>query len=141
MDAEEGFFGLRGGAVDCHGDGWVVVFKADELVAPEHSARCVSMRGVDCFLLEGEIGRDKTYLGPMWPPLILGAKRRWIFLMSLGRTNAPEPRRMERSFVCSLRMRCASEFETMLAGVGVRVGLRVRERLLIAYTMYTGPPV
>ena len=37
MDAEEGFFGLGCGAVDCHWDGWVVVFEADELVAPEHS--------------------------------------------------------------------------------------------------------
>lgn len=36
-----------------------------------------------------------------------------LFLMSLGRTNAPEPRRMERSFVCSLRMRCASELATI----------------------------
>ena len=50
--------------------------------------------------------------------------------MSLGRTNAPEPRRMERSFVCSLRMRCASEFETMLAVFGVSV-CRERERLLL----------
>lgn len=51
----------------------------------------------------------------MWPPLILGAKRRCILLMSLGRTNAPEPRRIESNFVCSLRMRWESDEETMIA--------------------------
>jgi hypothetical protein len=59
----------------------------------------------------------EAYLGPMWPPFILGAKRRWILLMSLGRTYAPEPRRMESSLVCSLRMRWESELDTMVAGV------------------------
>jgi hypothetical protein len=50
----------------------------------------------------------------MWPPLILGAKRRWIFLMSLGRMYAPEPRRMESNLVCSLRMRWEREFAGMI---------------------------
>ena len=67
------------------------------------------------FGIQGE--RFRACLGPMWPPLILGAKRRWILLMSLGRTNAPEPRRMESSLVCSLRMRWESELATMTADV------------------------
>lgn len=54
---------------------------------------------------------SSAYLGPMCPPFMFGAKRRCIFLMSFGRMNAPEPRRMARSLVCSLRMRCGSEEE------------------------------
>ena len=57
---------------------------------------------------------EKQYLGPMCPPLMSFAKRRWMRLMSLGRITAPEPRRMERSFVCSFRMRWERETEGIL---------------------------
>jgi hypothetical protein len=55
-----------------------------------------------------------AHRGPMCPPLMFGAKRRCIRLMSLGRTTAPDPRRMERSLVCSLRMRWESDADGIL---------------------------
>lgn len=120
MDGHGGWVGGEGGAVDGHGDGGVVVFEAHEFVAPEFS---VWARSVQHVIYAGpfEVGAwwvgVCVYLGPMCPPSIFCANRMWMRLTSLGSTRAPEPRRMARSLVCNLRMRCGRE--TMVAVLAV----------------------
>ena len=58
-----------------------------------------------------------VYLGPLCPPLIFAANRICIRLTFWGSIIAPGPMRMARSFVCSLRIRCARDGILMEHGV------------------------